>query len=298
MPMKLSGVYAVLPTPFDENGSFDRESLGRVIDCFLSDGVSGFTALGVASEVARLTDQERQLVLEATMRFVDGRRPVIVGATGSALHTCLGYCADARDSGAAGLMVSPPPMSRLNSDAVLRHFASIAGRFDLPIVVQDYPPITGYHLEPSLLVELCREIPSARAIKVEDPPTPSKIARMRDLGKGLGIDIVGGLGGAYLLEELIAGAQGTMTGFAYPGLLVEVVSKWMAGKKEAAADFFYRHVPLIRFEAQEAVGMAIRKEILRRRGVLKHATIRQPGAILDPSTMEGLDRILRFLELA
>jgi 4-hydroxy-tetrahydrodipicolinate synthase len=298
MPMKLSGVYAVLPTPFDENGSFDRESLGRVIDCFLSDGVSGLTALGVASEVARLTDRERETVLEATMRFVDGRVPVIVGATGSALHTCLGYCACARDAGAAGLMVSPPPMTRLSSDSVLRHFAAIAGRFDLPIVIQDYPPITGYHLEPSLLVQLCREIPPARTIKVEDPPTPSKIARIRDLGKGLGINIVGGLGGAYLLEELIAGADGTMTGFAFPQLLVEVVSKWMAGRKDEAADFFYRHLPLIRFEAQEAVGMAIRKEILRRRGALKHATIRQPGAILDPSTIEGLDRILAFLELA
>jgi 4-hydroxy-tetrahydrodipicolinate synthase len=89
-----------------------------------------------------------------------------------------------------------------------------------------------------------------------------------------------------------------MTGFAFPQLLVEVVSKWMAGRKDEAADFFYRHLPLIRFEAQEAVGMAIRKEILRRRGALKHATIRQPGAILDPSTIEGLDRILAFLELA
>jgi 4-hydroxy-tetrahydrodipicolinate synthase len=188
-------------------------------------------------------------------------------------------------------------MSRLSTDSVLRHFAAIAGRFDLPIVVQDYPPITGYHLEPSLLVELCREIPSARTIKVEDAPTPSKIARIRDLGKGLEIDVVGGLGGAYLLEELIAGANGTMTGFAYPRLLVEVVSRWMTGRKDEAAASFYRHLPLIRFEAQEAVGMAIRKELLRRRGALNHGTVRPPGAILDGSTKEALERILRFFEL-
>jgi 4-hydroxy-tetrahydrodipicolinate synthase len=152
-------------------------------------------------------------------------------------------------------------------------------------------------MEASLLVDLCREIPSARCIKLEDAPTPFKTARIRELEDGLGIDIFGGLGGAYLIEELISGANGAMTGFAYPRLLVEIVSKWSAGRKDEAADFFYRHVPLMRFEFQEGIGMAIRKEMLRRRGALKHAGIRQPGAALDRSTMETLDRILKWFEL-
>jgi 4-hydroxy-tetrahydrodipicolinate synthase len=298
---KLSGVYTVLPTPFDEKGSVDRESLRNVIELFLEDGVSGFTALGVTSEVARLSDAERQSVLETTIASVRGRVPVIVGATGSGLETCLGYCAAASEAGAAGVMVSPPRMPKLNSAYVHRHFASIAERFDFAIVIQDYPPISGYHMEASLLVDLCRKIPSARTIKLEDAPTPHKTARIRELQDGLDIDIdidiFGGLGGAYLLEELICGATGAMTGFAYPKLLVEIVSKWNAGKKDEAADFFYRHVPLMRFEFQEGIGMAIRKEMLRRRGALKHAGIRLPGASLDRPTMETLDRILKWFEL-
>ncbi len=294
---KLSGVYSVLPTPFDEKGALDRESLRNVIELFLEDGVSGFTALGVTSEVARLSDAERQSVLETTMESVGGRVPVIVGATGSGLETCLGYCAAASEAGAAGVMVSPPRMPKLNSAYVHRHFASIAERFDFAIVIQDYPPISGYHMEASLLVDLCRKIPSARTIKLEDAPTPHKTARIRELEDGLGIDIFGGLGGAYLIEELICGATGAMTGFAYPKLLVEIVGKWNAGKKDEAADFFYRHVPLMRFEFQEGIGMAIRKEMLRRRGALKHAGIRLPGASLDRSTMETLDRILKWFEL-
>jgi 4-hydroxy-tetrahydrodipicolinate synthase len=188
-------------------------------------------------------------------------------------------------------------MPKLNSAYVHRHFAAIAEKFDFAIVIQDYPPISGYHMEASLLVDLCRRIPSARTIKLEDAPTPYKTARIRELEDGLGIDIFGGLGGGYLLEELIAGATGAMTGFAYPKLLVEIVARWSSGRKDEAADFFYRHVPLMRFEFQEGIGMAIRKEMLRRRGALKHAGIRQPGSVLDGSTAESLDRILKWLEL-
>ena len=294
---KLTGVYTVLPTPFDERGAFDRESLKAAIELFLADGVSGFTALGVTSEVARLTDRERQIVLDATMESVGGRVPVIVGATADGLDTCLGYCEAARQSGASGVMVSPPRMSKLNSAYIHRHFAAIAEKFDFEIVIQDFPPISGYHMEPSLLVDLCRKVETARTIKLEDAPTPYKTARIRELEDGLGIDIFGGLGGGFLLEELIAGATGAMTGFAYPRILVEVMSRWNAGKKDEAAEHFYRHVPLMRFEFQEGVGMAIRKEILRRRGALKHAFVRPPGAPLDGPTREALDRVLGFVGL-
>jgi 4-hydroxy-tetrahydrodipicolinate synthase len=299
--IKLEGVYTVLPTPFDKYGDFDSESLGRVIDLFIEDGVSGFTALGVTSEVALLSARERRKVLDATMEHTNGRVPVIVGATADGLDVCLDYCEDAKTAGAAGVMVSPPRMAKLNSTYIRRHFAAITDLFDDAIVVQDFPPISGYHLEPSLLVDLCREIPAARTIKLEDAPTPHKIARIRRIENALGlnfkINIFGGLGGGYLLEELISGANGAMTGFAYPKLLVETVSKWNAGRHDEAADFFYRHVPLMRFEFQPGIGMAIRKEILKRRGALSHAGVRAPGAELDEPTEAALDRVLKWLDL-
>ena len=118
---RLQGVYTVLPTPFDERGAFDSASLKRAIDLFIDDGVSGFTALGVTSEVARISDRERQEILDASMKHVDGRVPVIVGATGPGLDTCLQYCQAAKDAGATGVMVSPPRMAKLNSDYLRRH---------------------------------------------------------------------------------------------------------------------------------------------------------------------------------
>ena len=295
--MKLEGVYTVLPTPFDELGELDMGSLRQVIDLFIEDGVSGFIALGVASEVARLSDHERQVILDTVMEHVNSRVPVIVGATGSGLDTCLSFCAIAAKAGAAGVMVSPPRMPKLNSDYIRHHFATIADKFDFAIVIQDFPPISGYHMEVPLLAQLCQEIPSARTIKLEDAPTPYKTARLREATKGRDIGIFGGLGGSYLIEELISGATGAMTGFAYPHILVKIVALWNANKKNDAANFFYRHVPLMRFEFQEGIGIAIRKEILRRRGALTHATVRKPCAELDRATHEALNQLLKWLDL-
>jgi len=192
------------------------------------------------------------------------------------------------------VMISPPRMAKLNSDAVARHFAEVAAAVDLPIIVQDYPPISGYTMEPALLARIAREVPAARTIKLEDPPTPFKTARILEHTRGIGVAIFGGLGGVFLLEELMAGAAGAMTGFAYPAILVKIVMLFRAGQLDEAADLFYSTVPLMRFEFQEGIGMAIRKDVLRRRGAIAHAGIRPPGGTLDQTTSDALDRVMRW----
>jgi len=292
---KLEGVFSVLPTPFSDDGMADLDSMRRVIDLFIGGGVNGLTALGVTGEVARLTDAERQTVLEAVIQHVAGRVPVVAGTTAEGLRTCIEYTRNAKAAGALAVMISPPRMAKLNSESVVRHYASVAGAVDIEIVVQDYPPISGFTMEPSLLTRIAREIPRARTIKLEDPPTPFKTSRILDAAQGMPLRIFGGLGGVFLLEELLSGATGAMTGFAYPEILVEIVKSFRAGNVDHAADVFYRNVPLMRFEFQEGIGMAIRKEVLRRRGALQSAAIRAPGAKLDSVTIAALDRVLEWV---
>ncbi len=292
--MPFGGVFSVLPTPFTTSGDVDRASLGRVIEMFLADGVNGFTALGVTSEVARLTDAERDDVLATVIECAAGRVPVVAGTTADGLRTCIEYSRRAKAAGAAALMISPPRMTKINSEAVMRHYAEVASAVDLPIIVQDYPPISGYAMEASLLARICRDVPSARTIKLEDPPTPYKTTRILEQTAGIEVAIFGGLGGVFLLEELMAGAAGAMTGFAFPRILVEIVSLFRAGRIDEAAGVFYRKVPLMRFEFQEGIGMAIRKEVLRRRGALAHAGIRPPGGTLDQTTRDALDRVMQW----
>jgi 4-hydroxy-tetrahydrodipicolinate synthase len=300
--LKLEGVYSVLPTPFRDNGDVDEASLRKVLDLFLEAGVNGVTALGVTGEVARLEDQERRRVLEVVVEHVNGKIGVVAGTTADGTRTCIAYSRHARDTGATAVMVSPPRMPKLNSDAVLRHFAALAEAVDIEIVVQDYPPISGYAMEPWLLARIAQQIPRARTIKLEDPPTPFKTSRIRaEIGKlspagDLEVGIFGGLGGVFLLEELLAGATGAMTGFAFPEILVEIVGLFRAGRVDEAAEAFYRAVPLMRFEFQEGIGMAIRKEVLHRRGALASPATRPPAAQLDAATRAALDRVMAWVE--
>ncbi len=294
--MQLEGVYSVLPTPFQANGDLDEASLRRVIDLFISAGVNGVTALGVTGEVARLDDSERRRVLEVVVDQVKRRIGVVAGTTAEGTRTCIAYSRHAREAGATAVMVSPPRMPKLNSEAVVRHYKALADEVDIEIVVQDYPPISGFTMEPSLLARIAREIPRARTIKLEDPPTPFKTSRILEAAGDIPVRIFGGLGGVFLLEELLAGATGAMTGFAFPEILVQIVTLFRSGRVEEAADVFYRTVPLMRFEFQEGIGMAIRKEVLHRRGALASPATRAPAAALDKTTREALDRVMQWVE--
>jgi 4-hydroxy-tetrahydrodipicolinate synthase len=293
---QLEGVYSVLPTPFQPNGDIDEPSLRRVIDLFIAAGVNGVTALGVTGEVARLDDEERRRVLEVVVDQVKGRIGVVAGTTSEGTRTCIAHSRHARATGATAVMVSPPRMPKLNSEAVIRHYKALAEAVDINIVVQDYPPISGFAMEPGLLARIAREIPRARTIKLEDPPTPFKTSRIIEAAGEIPVRIFGGLGGVFLLEELLAGATGAMTGFAFPEILVRIVSLFRAGKVDEAADTFYRALPLMRFEFQEGIGMAIRKEVLHRRGALASPATRPPAAALDQPTREALDRVMRWVE--
>jgi len=292
--LTFEGVFSVLPTPFRGGGDIDVASLRRVVDLIVGAGVKGVTALGVTGEVARLTERERHLVVETVVQQVNGRAAVIVGASADGVRTGVEYSREAKSLGASAVMVSPPRMLKLNSESVVNHYKALAEAVDLPIVVQDYPPISGFAMEAGLLARIAREVPAARTVKLEDPPTPFKTARILAAAGETKVAILGGLGGVFLLEELLAGAAGVMTGFAYPEVLVQVVSLYRAGRVDEAGDVFYRFVPLMRFEFQEGIGMAIRKEVFRRRGAIVDASTRAPGAMLDEGTRAALDRVLAW----
>jgi 4-hydroxy-tetrahydrodipicolinate synthase len=292
--MTFEGVYSVLPTPFKGGGEVDHDSLGRVVDLVMRAGVQGVTALGVTGEVSRLNERERTAIVSTVVRHAAGRAKVIVGASADGVRSCVEFSREVKALGAAAVMVSPPRMPKLNSESVVLHYKALAEAVDLPIVVQDYPPISGFSMEAGLLARIAREVPAARTIKLEDPPTPFKTRRILAAAGDTKVAILGGLGGVFLIEELLAGAAGVMTGFAYPEVLVKVVSLYRAGKLDEAADLFYRFVPLMRFEFQEGIGMAIRKEVFRRRGVLADGSTRAPGPTLDEHTRDTLDRVLNW----
>lgn len=292
---QLQGVWNILPTPFTDDGELDPRSLGTLTDFVIGTGVDGLTILGVLGEAAKLLDEERMIVIEEVCRGADGRVPVCAGVSAPSTERAVAYARAAEAAGVHSIMLAPPALSRPNDTAVRRHFLAVAEAVDLPIVVQDHPPSSGVWMSVELLVSLAAESPSLRVIKLEDEPTPTKIGQL--LASAPSLRIMGGLGGVMLLEELRRGAVGTMTGFAHPGVLVDIVGRFRSGDVNGATEIFYRYLPLIRFENQPLLNLAIRKLVYSRRGAISSDRLRSPGTTLDVGTIADLDDLLLRLGL-
>jgi 4-hydroxy-tetrahydrodipicolinate synthase len=291
----LSGVYAILATPFLPGGALDAASLQRLTAATIEAGVDGLTVLGVAGEAHKLDDAERLQVLRTVLEVNDGRLPIIVGTSRESTYTAIAAARAARAEGASGIMVAPPTFVQ-PGPALTAHLQRAGDASGLPIVLQDYPPVNGVVLSTQAIADLVHAVPQIVAIKVEDPPTPQRTAQVLDLTAER-VAIVGGLGGLYLLDELRCGSRGTMTGFAYPEVLVAVVRAWTGGDHAQAAEIYYRYLPLLVSEGQPKLGLALRKEALRRRGLIEHASVREPGPKVDSKSLAALFQTLADVDI-
>ncbi len=291
----LRGIYNILTTPFMPDGAIDERSLRRLTDAVISMGVSGITILGVAGEAQKLTEPEKRRLIEIVMEVNHDRVPIIVGASRDGTDTTIAACRDAEDFGASGVMVAPPTFSQPGA-GMIEHFRRVGAVIGIPITLQDYPPVNGVTLSPRAMADLVEATPNITTIKLEDPPTPQRFAQTLAL-TGDRVTIVGGLGGMYLLDELRRGGSGAMTGFAFPELLVAIWNAWSSGDRQTAASLYYKYLPVLVFEGQPRLGVAVRKEILRRRGLIDHAVVRHPGPKLDEGTVSDLVETLAYTKI-
>jgi 4-hydroxy-tetrahydrodipicolinate synthase len=292
---RLRGVWSIVPTPFTEDGTLDEPSIRTLVDFVAGTGIDGLTILGVLGEASKLSDAERSRVIAVAEEQAAGRLPICVGVSHAGTDQAVAYAREAQACDAHSVMLAPPALSRPNEAAVRRHYLAVAAAVDLPIVVQDHPASSGVWMSAEFLLSLTAEVPTCRVIKLEEEPSSPKVRRLLEADEDLAI--LGGLGGMMLLEELRAGAVGTMTGFGYPEILVDIVRRWFAGDRDGARDVFFAATPLIRFENQAILNLAIRKEIYRRRGAIASARVRAPSPSLDPGTLADLDDLLARLEL-
>jgi 4-hydroxy-tetrahydrodipicolinate synthase len=295
--MPLHGVCTIALTPFTDEGDLDDESIGSLAEFYLNSGVHGVTILGIMGEAHKLSDAERQAVTERYVSAIGGRVPVVVGCSAVATKVVVERVRAAEEAGAAAVMVAPPNNQR-SLDLVLEHYRRVAEAVSVPVVVQDEPVNTGVVMPAPFIARLVDEIEGCRHVKLEEAPTTIKIS---DLLKNIKteVGVFGGLGGMYFYEELARGAVGIMTGFAYPHVLVETYRLFVEGEKREAQEYFFRYLPLIRFEAQLGVGgVGIRKEILKLRGVISSSHVRFPAPALDEETLRELEDLVEVLGLA
>jgi 4-hydroxy-tetrahydrodipicolinate synthase len=284
--MNFSGVFPILATPFNDDGSPDLESLDRLVGFMAELGVDGVTILGVLGESNRMLDQERETLIARTVAAARGRTRVIVGASHPGTAATIGLCRMAKDLGADAVMVAPSAEPVPNEARVFEYFQKVAGGASLPVVAQDHPASTQVHMSVPLLLRMVEEIPAIACIKAEAPPTPARIAALKQGMKGRSVPLLTGLGALYGYFDLMAGADGFNTGFAFPEVLMAIDRAARVGNAEECYRLYARYLPLIVFEQQP--GVAVRKELLRMRGLLRNAHVRHPGAALAESAARQL----------
>lgn len=288
-----TGVHTIMPTPFQDDGSLDLTSLERLTEFLVGLGVDGVVVLGVMGEAPKLSEGEQEEVIRTTVAAAAGRVPVFAGSGAAGTDLAILKSRQALALGASGLLVAPPPVQ--NDAVILEYYRRLGEAVDGPLILHDYPAATGIRLSPEIVARLHEEVQTVEVIKLEEPPTGPKISAIRSLGSG--ISIVGGLGGMYFLEELERGADGIMTGLSFPELLVSIYRAYTSEALSEARRLFYDACPLLRYEFQPGIGLALRKEIYRRRGAITSAFVRHPGAQIDERMRAELDAVLEHCGL-
>lgn len=294
------GVYMIAATPFTEQGDIDHDSLRSLVDFYISHGVSGLTILGMMGEANKMTPQERRDVIDTVMARV-GDLPVVVGVSDAGLRNLTDLSGYAMDKGAAGVMVAPNA-GPAREDRIEAYFQSVCDALgaDVPVCFQDFPLATSLPVSTALIRRLTRARKQIVMLKHEDWPGLTKITQIRDDEAATGdarLSILTGNGGLYLPQELQRGADGAMTGFAYPEALVQTVDLFHAGKADAAEDLFDRYIPILRHEQQPGFGLAVRKYILMKRGAIASAATRAPGPKMSALDAAETDRLMVRLKL-
>ena len=274
---RFSGVYTIMPTPFGDDGSLDLASLETLTDFLVRLGVDGLVVLGVMGEAPKLSQREQDEVIATTVRAANGRVPVFAGSGAAGTDLAVEKSLNALSLGASGLLIAPPPVQ--NDAVIFDYYRRIDAAVDGLVILHDYPAATGITLSPPLVAKLHAELEQVGVIKLEETPSAPKVSAIRRLDSD--ISIVGGLGGMFFLEELARGSDGMMTGFSYPEVLVAIYQAYASGERAKAAELFYKACPILRYEFQPGIGLALRKEVYRQRGAIKGAFVRHPGTQID-----------------
>lgn len=293
------GVYPISVTPFLENGAIDFASMDRLTDFFLEIGVPGVTLLGILGEANKLSFSESIEVVTRVAKRANGRLRIIAGASQTGFDEMKAFVDTIMAAGASGVMVAPAGNLK-TEDQILGHYEAVARQIgaQTPIVLQDHPQATGVYMSAATIGRIIARVPSVQIVKHEEGSSLRKLSRLRAQeaeGERRRVSILVGNSGLHLPQEMARGADGANTGVAFPEMLIEVCRRFFAADSDRAEDLYDIFLPLIRHEWQAGIGLAIRKEVFRRRGLITCARTRAPGPALDGDDQAELTLMLKRL---
>lgn len=291
--MRTEGVFSICPTPFTQTAELDLLSLNRLVDFQLSVGIHGLAILGVMGELHKLTSFERRRVIETVVARVEGAVPVWAGVRAFGTASAVEQARTAEDLGADAVFVAP--LAGVEDNMLVSYYHQVATAIRIPVVIHDFPELFGSKISPALVVRLHQES-GVSILNSEDPPVGPKISDVRSLA-GEGVKILSGLGGTHFMEELERGANGIVTGFSFPEILLRVYTLFKQGERLEAMATFDHYCSLIRYEFQPQIALALRKHSYKRRGIINSDTMRTPSIMIDEVSRREFDAVVRRVGL-
>ena len=289
---KLEGIYPILATTFQDNGTVDLLSQVKLVEHLLAQGAHGLGLFGNASEGYALMGDERREILKVVREAVNGRVPLVVSSGANGTDAAVVAGRQAEDEGADALMVLPPFYMKTDGDGLVHYFSAIGNAVHIQIMVQDAPLMTQVPMPAGLLSRMGKEIENVRYAKVEAPPTAPKVSAVVDAA---GPVVFGGLNGQFMIEEIERGARGTMPGSDMTSIYVDIWNRIETGDRTGAWRIFTRALPLIRFELQPGMGVSAMKHNLAAAGVIASARVRHPTASLDARSLKELEFLRQWV---
>ncbi|MFK7902064.1 MAG: dihydrodipicolinate synthase family protein [Nitratireductor sp.] len=292
MKNPLTGILPVAPTPFHADGRIDENSMRRVIDCMIDQGVDAICILANYSEQFLLSDEERDILTRVSLEHAAGRVPIIVTISHFYTDIVVQRAKQAQEMGAAMVMMMPPYHGVglvPSSDGIFEHYSAVSDAISIPIMVQD-APLSGVSLPIDLLVSMAREIENVSYFKIETPFAADKLAALIEAG---GDHIVGPFDGeeaVTLLADLDAGATGTMTSAMFPEKIKPIVTQYLAGNHASALEQWKNCLPLINHENRQC-GLRAAKVVMMVGGVIESDCLRHP---LKPMSDRTRSRLLQL----
>ena len=288
------GIFPIILTPFQDNGALDEESLDAVIRFNVKAGAHGLVGPAVASEFNTLSDDEKKRWIEVVASACGDAIPFVATITSGHAIPAVELGLFAQQAGAAGVMAMPPPAQQLSGEGCYQFYRQISEALDIPVCIQNFIGPIGTPMGPELLRRMCVELKQVQYIKEETIPEPRKIRETIEAAGQACKGVFGGNGCIWLLDEYARGAAGNMPSCHTTDIMVRIWDHLEKDDLQASRELFNRLLPLINFE--RLMSMAVYKEVLRRRGVIRSAAVRASiGALADHDLVE-LDTLYALVE--
>ncbi len=280
--LQLKGVFPIVATPFSSDGAVDTVSLAKLIDWLAAQGCDALTMFGIAGEYYKLTDAERQQMAEIMVERCQANGvPSILSVTDHSWQVAAKTAQRYEALGADALMLLPPFFMKPSAAEIEEHIRQVGKAVTIPIMLQYAPEQTGVGIPPPVFAAIARDLPNIRDFKIECRPVGHYITRLLEMTDGA-VRVHVGNAGFNLIEAYQRGAVGMMPGCSMIDLYLQL-QKSLEKKDWPRAHTI--HLPLVGLlnHIRQSVEMivAFEKQILKRRGIIEHATCRTPTYVID-----------------